>query len=210
MIITRATISPKPTALAEVQDLIVEWVGRWNAKGQRTVATKDIWGANGAKFHIASFHDSVGDADDSRRANLASDDFMNAAQKLNTLVSAPTGWAISEQLIAPAQPSVTGYALRVGISPAPGKIMEMQQVASDWANYLNSIDVSCGMTMQIWGHNGTTFAHRLPHANLGEADDSRKRVQADPEYKKFIDKLIPTMAGPSRWGIQEIIAGPAE
>ncbi|MEE8046881.1 MAG: hypothetical protein V3T49_08575 [Dehalococcoidia bacterium] len=210
MIITVATISPKPANIAEVQGMVVDWVDRRNGQGKRVVGTRNVWAADGTKFHIASFHESVGDADDNRRANLASDDFIKVAQKLSTLINAPTGWTISERLIAPAQPRVTGYALRVGISPAFGKIMEMRQVSSDWVNYLNGIGVSCGLTMQIWGHNGPTFAHRLPHATLGDADDSRKQIQTDPEYKNFIEKLIPTMAGPPRWEIQEVIAGPAE
>jgi hypothetical protein len=209
MIITRATISPKPTAIAEVTDMLVDWVGRWNGQGQRVIGTRQVWGTEGTKLHIASFHETVGAADDNRRANLASDDFVQAATKLSTLTSAPTGWAISERLIAPAQSSTAGYALRVGISPGPGKIREMQQISADWVNYLNGNGVSCGLTMQIWGHNGPTFAHRLPSATLGDADDRRKQIGADPEYKKFLDKLIPTMAGPPRWEIQEIIAGPA-
>jgi len=167
-----------------------------------------VGGAFGAKYHIASFHDSVGDADTARRNIVATDKFKTVAGALSSLIDAPTGWTLSEIVVPPVRQGSTKYALRVTVRPALGKNAEMKAVCTDWVNYLGSIDVLAGLAEQFWGAQGGSFSQRLPHESLGDADDARNRIIADPEYRKFVDRLVPTMSGHPEWEVLETIASP--
>ena len=97
------------------------------------------------------------------------------------------------------------FVQRVSTYPSLGKEVELREALSEWVKKRQAQEINVGLSVQLFGPEGTVFVTTTRFRDLAELENRRRQNLADRDFQAAVAKFASLSRAPANFELFEVL-----